>query len=360
MATALCIVHLTLRMLAQGLVDQFVAERAVESLQELLVASECRRVMHVPPSAMSRARGARVAVLNADVPLVQSRPVRNAPRHAGGAMPNECSRAVLQVLVHMARSIEKLDNEALRQVAETAIERLRERLVSFEEPDALFRDSLSEVYMALGRYTDAAKVVIVACTLAAQRGHCCHSACCAGADWHQHGERRQACGSCGAVSACSRARSITLVPPCHRNYSAEEKANRYVKIAELFLQARTRQCGCAATGPLTQLVGSAQDDETVDAEIYLNRASVVMSEVSDWALELRYKARPVPAQQRRAADPLWLRLAGVARTHPGREAQVHRGRGAVLSAQPTAPRGAAARCGDGVSKRAHPLAGACA
>jgi hypothetical protein len=34
-----------------------------------------------------------------------------------------------------------------------------------------------------------------------------------------------------------------------------------------------------------------EDDETVDAETFVNRASTVINNVPDWALLLRYKAR---------------------------------------------------------------------
>mmetsp|Transcript_18330 Transcript_18330/g.24187 ORF Transcript_18330/g.24187 Transcript_18330/m.24187 type:complete len:403 (-) Transcript_18330:374-1582(-) len=50
-------------------------------------------------------------------------------------------------------------------------------------------------------------------------------------------------------------------------YTEAEKANMYVKIAETYLE----------------------DDETVDAEAYVNRASALMHAVDDWALQLRYR-----------------------------------------------------------------------
>ena len=47
--------------------------------------------------------------------------------------------------------------------------------------------------------------------------------------------------------------------------SAEEKADHYVKVAETFMM----------------------NDETVDAEIFVNKAMSLMSEVKMWQLQLR-------------------------------------------------------------------------
>ncbi|GLE03138.1 hypothetical protein PINS_up012017 [Pythium insidiosum] len=52
-----------------------------------------------------------------------------------------------------------------------------------------------------------------------------------------------------------------------RQYSDTQKAEKYVKIAELYLQ----------------------EDETVDAENFINRASRCIHSVEDWALKLRYQ-----------------------------------------------------------------------
>jgi len=49
--------------------------------------------------------------------------------------------------------------------------------------------------------------------------------------------------------------------------SAEEKADHYVKIAETYMM----------------------NDETVDAEIFVNKAMSLMSDVKQWQLQLRYK-----------------------------------------------------------------------
>ena len=52
-----------------------------------------------------------------------------------------------------------------------------------------------------------------------------------------------------------------------RQYTDVQKAEKYVKIAELYLQ----------------------EDETVDAENFINRASRFIHNVQDWTLKLRYQ-----------------------------------------------------------------------
>jgi COP9 signalosome complex subunit 4 len=98
--------------------------------------------------------------------------------------------------------------------------KLKPRILSFEEPDVLFREALAAMYMEEEEYIEAAKAL-------------------------------------AAINLESSA----------RQYSDGEKAEKYVKIAELYLQ----------------------EDETIDAENFINRASRCIHNVDDWALKLRYQ-----------------------------------------------------------------------
>lgn len=98
--------------------------------------------------------------------------------------------------------------------------KIKPRILSFEEPDVLFRESLAELYMEEEEYIEAAKAL-------------------------------------AAINLESSARQYTDV----------QKAEKYVKIAELYLQ----------------------EDETVDAENFINRASRFIHNVQDWTLKLRYQ-----------------------------------------------------------------------
>lgn len=98
--------------------------------------------------------------------------------------------------------------------------KLKPRILSFEEPDVLFREALATMYMEEEEYIEAAKAL-------------------------------------AAINLESSA----------RQYSDGEKAEKYVKIAELYLQ----------------------EDETIDAENFINRASRCIHNVDDWALKLRYQ-----------------------------------------------------------------------
>lgn len=100
------------------------------------------------------------------------------------------------------------------------LSKLKPRILSFEEPDVLFREALAAMYMEEEEYIEAAKAL-------------------------------------AAINLESSA----------RQYSDGEKAEKYVKIAELYLQ----------------------EDETVDAENFINRASRCIHNVDDWALKLRYQ-----------------------------------------------------------------------
>ncbi|KDO26596.1 hypothetical protein SPRG_08000 [Saprolegnia parasitica CBS 223.65] len=103
-----------------------------------------------------------------------------------------------------------------------ALQHIKPRILSFEETDVVLREQLCDLFMEEEEYIEAAK------TLA-------------------------------AINLESSA----------RQYSDDEKAEKYVKIAELYLQ----------------------EDETVDAENFINRASRVIHAVdpSNWALKIRYQ-----------------------------------------------------------------------
>ena len=59
----------------------------------------------------------------------------------------------------------------------------------------------------------------------------------------------------------------SLLNNTNRAFSEQQKADIYIKIAETYLA----------------------DDETVDAENFVNRASGLMEAVDDWLLQLRYR-----------------------------------------------------------------------
>ncbi len=102
----------------------------------------------------------------------------------------------------------------------------------------------------------------------------------------------------------------------------EYKVNIYVKIAQLYLE----------------------DDEAVQAEVYLNRAAVLIHECKDPLLHMRYKVTHLLALLMDrcvllggAGEKLLtliliylLGCAGLLCSHSGLQAQVHRGLDAVL------------------------------
>lgn len=127
------------------------------------------------------------------------------------------------VITHLAGAIAQIDPDAHQWKLEFIIfclAKLKARILSFEEPDVLFRESLAELYMEEEEYLEAAKAL-------------------------------------AAINLESSARQYTDV----------QKAEKYVKIAELYLQ----------------------EDETVDAENFINRASRFIHNVQDWTLKLRYQ-----------------------------------------------------------------------
>jgi len=124
------------------------------------------------------------------------------------------------VLQQVAEKMEKLKNTEVKELGLHALEKLRGRVVSFEEEDFLIRELLAECLQAEGNWSEAAKL------LAAIN-----------------------------LETGSRCRTST------------QKAEKYVKIAELYLE----------------------DDDPVSADTFCTRAAMVMHEVEDIPLQLRYK-----------------------------------------------------------------------
>jgi COP9 signalosome complex subunit 4 len=106
------------------------------------------------------------------------------------------------------------------EVGEYALGKLKPRVASFEESDAMMREHLSRLYIEREEY----------------------------------------------VGAASMLAGINLESES-RKYEEAEKAEKYITIAELYLQ----------------------EDLTVEAEGFLNRASQVVDKVESWTLVLRYK-----------------------------------------------------------------------
>ena len=91
------------------------------------------------------------------------------------------------------------------------------------------------------------------------------------------------------------------------------KVDKYIKIAMLYLQ----------------------DDESVNAETYINRASLLINDDTDGALKLQHKARAPargPGARHIARAPSARRAAGVLRADPRLEAEVPWGGDALLPA----------------------------
>ncbi|KAG1696343.1 hypothetical protein DVH05_018475 [Phytophthora capsici] len=126
-------------------------------------------------------------------------------------------------ITHLASIVEGIDVDAHPWKLEFicfCLAKIKPRILSFEEPDVMFRESLAAMYMDEEEYIEAAK----------------------------------------ALAAINLESST-------RQYTDIEKAEKYVKIAELYLQ----------------------EDETVDAENFINRASRFIHNVENWALKLRFQ-----------------------------------------------------------------------
>eukprot|EP00927_Polykrikos_kofoidii_P066108 TRINITY_DN61769_c0_g1_i1.p1 TRINITY_DN61769_c0_g1~~TRINITY_DN61769_c0_g1_i1.p1 ORF type:complete len:403 (+),score=106.45 TRINITY_DN61769_c0_g1_i1:88-1296(+) len=124
------------------------------------------------------------------------------------------------VLQQMTEQMEKLKNTELKDLCLHVLDKLKGRVVSFEEEDFVLRELLSEVYQAECDWTEAAK--------------------------------------------CLAAINLETGTRCR---SPLQKAEKYVKIAELYLE----------------------DDDPVSADTFCTRAAMVMHEVNDTPLQLRYR-----------------------------------------------------------------------
>ncbi|CAE8619892.1 unnamed protein product [Polarella glacialis] len=127
------------------------------------------------------------------------------------------SRPVLQ---QVAEQMNQLKNPELKELGRHTLERLKGRVVSFEEEDFVIRELLSDVFQAEGDWNEAAK--------------------------------------------CLAAINLETGTRCRTSL---QKAEKYVKIAELYLE----------------------DDDAVAADTFCNRAAMVMHEVEEMPLQLRYK-----------------------------------------------------------------------
>jgi len=124
------------------------------------------------------------------------------------------------VLQQVAEQMDKLKNPELKELGLHTLERLRGRVVSFEEEDFVIRELLSEVFQAEGDWNEAAK--------------------------------------------CLAAINLETGTRCR---TPLQKAEKYVKIAELYLE----------------------DEDPVAADTFCARAAMVMHEVEDVPLNLRFK-----------------------------------------------------------------------
>ena len=124
------------------------------------------------------------------------------------------------VWLHMAKEITACTGSWCESVVQGGVDRLKPRVVSFEEVDAILREYLAACLMEVG-------------------------------DW---------------ISAAQALSGINIESGS-RQYEDPVKAEKYVKIAELYLQ----------------------EDDTVQAENFINRAARVIHTVTEWALQLRYK-----------------------------------------------------------------------
>merc|ERR1719333_1537100 len=124
------------------------------------------------------------------------------------------------VLQQVAEQMEKLKNPELKELGLHTLERLRGRVVSFEEEDFVIRELLSDVFQAESNWSEAAKLL-------------------------------------AAINLETGTRCRTPL----------QKADKYVKIAELYLE----------------------DEDAVSADTFCTRAAMVMHEVQDVPLVLRFK-----------------------------------------------------------------------
>jgi COP9 signalosome complex subunit 4 len=125
-----------------------------------------------------------------------------------------------QVLSVCAEQMEILKNDPLIEVAEFALELLAGRVAAFEEEDAKVRQHLADAVSAKGDYYKAAKVL-----------------------------------------------AGTVLEGASRQISTQDKAEKYVQIAEFYLEA----------------------DDPVTAEVYNSKAAMIIHQIDNTTLNLRHR-----------------------------------------------------------------------
>ncbi|RHY27865.1 hypothetical protein DYB32_007643, partial [Aphanomyces invadans] len=151
------------------------------------------------------------------------------------------------LLTHLASSVlVRIDPEThawKKDFLVYCLAKIKSRILSFEEADVALREILCDLLMDEEEYIEAAKTLAAINLESSSR-------------W-------------GSLSFSTTFPGISLTFQATRQYTDDEKAEKYVKIAELYLQ----------------------EDETVDAENYINRASRVIHAVgsNNWPLKLRYQ-----------------------------------------------------------------------
>ena len=125
-----------------------------------------------------------------------------------------------QALHFFAQKLKDWDNESLLPIAEHSVAAIAPKVTSFEEEDVLIREQLAEVLSAKGDYIGAAQVL-----------------------------------TCINMEGSSRI------------YTAAEKCEKYVQIAEFYLEG----------------------DDSVSAESYISKSSMIIFEVTDLVLQLRHR-----------------------------------------------------------------------
>lgn len=124
------------------------------------------------------------------------------------------------VLQQMAAEMERLTNLELKELAIHTLDKLRGRVVSFEEEDFVIRELLCDVFQAEGDWSEAAR--------------------------------------------CLAQINLETGTRCR---TPLQKAEKYVKISELYLE----------------------DEDPTSADMYCTRAAMVIHEVQEVPLQLRYK-----------------------------------------------------------------------
>lgn len=149
------------------------------------------------------------------------------------------------LILALAKSLKSLDSLILHHVGSHVLQCLRDRPLVFDDADYVLRDTLFDYYIAGEEFSQAAQIL-------------------------------------GGVNLDS---TVHL-------YSLNEKVDIYIKCAgkrysllssfHYLYTYRPNSINIYAEAFL-------EDDATVDAEIFVNKASALINEVDDWTLQLRYR-----------------------------------------------------------------------